>query len=66
MDSHLRTSPVTYCSTGINERCRHKYDGFEVERATTADVINEAVDVDYRVGAMLGRGGFGLVKEGVS
>eukprot|EP00903_Cladosiphon_okamuranus_P006730 g6566.t2 len=43
----------------------HRYDEFEAERATTVHAINEAVDVDYEVGAVLGRGGFGLVKNGV-
>eukprot|EP00752_Nemacystus_decipiens_P009559 g8539.t1 len=45
---------------------KRRYDEFEKERATTVHAINEAVDVDYEIGAVLGRGGFGLVKSGVN
>lgn len=44
----------------------HRYDEYEEERATTVRTENKPVDVDFVVGSVLGTGGFGLVKDGVS
>ncbi|CAM9629751.1 unnamed protein product [Pylaiella littoralis] len=44
---------------------KHRYDEFEEERATTIHAENKPVDVDFEVGAVLGSGGFGLVKDGM-
>lgn len=56
--------PINWTNT--SNSLMHRYDEYEEERATTVHTKNKPVDVDFVVGAVLGTGGFGLVKDGVS
>lgn len=44
----------------------YRYDQYKEDRTTVVHATLEDVGIDYAVGALLGQGGFGLVKEGVS
>ena len=44
----------------------YRYEEYEEDRTTVVHATMEDVALDYAVGALLGQGGFGLVKEGVS
>lgn len=45
-------------------RCSHTYSEFASDRATAVKVKSD-IDKDYVIGDVLGKGSFGLVKQGV-